>query len=182
MATQNSKAGKQSKSADAEREISVQAPDDTTLAVAAAAEATAAEPAMADAPVVEVPAALEAGAPEPQPAPAEIVSVEIVATPLAALEQAVEETTEAFTAAFAFDASLWSKKSLELWAENAAAFLDLAERIAKARTFEEVVNMQSQFASERFAAFLRQSKELMDVAQSMTNLSVAPLCDVRKAA
>lgn len=179
MATQNSKAGKQSKSADAEREAPAQAPEDTTLVDAPAAAAPAVEATAVAAAAVEAPVSPVAAAPAPKPA---AEAVEVVSKPLATLEQVVESTTEAFSASFAFDASLWSKKSLELWAESAAAFLDLAERIVKAQTFDEVIDLQSQFASERFEAFVRQSKDLMELAQSMASVSTAPLCEVRKAA
>lgn len=164
MATK-SKADK-SMPADAAQETPVQAPQETTFADAQAEETLA---------VAFVPETTVA----PEPA-GEIVN--IVSTPLAVIEEAVESATEAFSASFEFDTSAWSKKSFELWAENATAFLDLAERVAKARTFEEVVDLQSRFASERFEAFVRQSKELMDFAKSVATMTAAPLRDARKAA
>jgi hypothetical protein len=81
-----------------------------------------------------------------------------------------------------FDTSDWSKKSIDLWAENAAAFLDLAEEIGKAKTLEEVLDVQSRFASDRFQAFIRQSQELMDLARRVATFSVAPLYGAQKAA
>ncbi|MBL1255877.1 phasin family protein [Methylocystis sp. Sn-Cys] len=106
----------------------------------------------------------------------------VVAPPLAVIEEAVETAQESFSASFEFDTALWSKRSLELWSENAAAFLGLAEGIAKAKNFEEVVDLQSRFASERFEAFIRQSKELMEFARSLAALSAAPLCAPSKKA
>ncbi len=140
---------------------------------AAPAEATfVAAPAGDEAAVVS-----EAASPEPAPEITDIVSA-----PLAVVEEAAETATEGFAAAFAFDASEWSKKSIEVWSENAEAFLVLVEQVSKAQTFEEIVDLQSRFASERLEAFMRQSKELMDVAKNIATLSAAPLCDVRKAA
>ncbi|PPD43435.1 MAG: hypothetical protein CTY15_09660 [Methylocystis sp.] len=176
MATHSSKAGKQSKSADAARDTSALPPEDTAFATT---------PPDAEAPSLTA-VAVEAQDVEAAAEPVVLETVtpvaEVVQTSLAVVEQTFEKTTEAFSASFDFDASLWSKKSFQLWAENAAAFFDLAEKIARAQTFEEVVDLQSRFANDRFEAFVRQSKELMGLAQSAATLSAAPLCEVRKAA
>ncbi len=128
------------------------------------------------------PVLMDAG-PEPAAASApEPEIVDIVSAPLAVIEAAAETAAESFSASFEFDASAWSKKSLDLWAENASAFLAFAEQVSKAKTLEEVVDLQSRFASERFEAFVRQSQELMEAAKSLTSFAAAPLCDVRKAA
>lgn len=167
---QNSKAGK--KSAEAAQEALP--PEEWTPAAPPAEEAPVVEAAAAEAPVAEP-------APEPAfPEPAAAVA-EIAQAPLAVVEEVVE-TAKAFSASFQFDTSVWPKKSFELWAESAAAFFELAENVARAQSLEEVVDLQSRFASERFEAFVRQSKELMDFAQNVAVLSAAPLCDVRKAA
>ncbi len=171
MASQSSKAGKQSKPAEAVQETPALPPE---------AEPIEATPVIEAAPVIDAVAAEAPSAQiaEPEaPAPSAAVA-EIVSTSLAA----VEATTEAFSASFHFDASDWSKKSFEIWTENASAFFTLAEKIVKAQTFEEVVDLQSRFAAERMEALLRQSKELMAFAQNVTALSAAPLCEVRKAA
>jgi hypothetical protein len=175
MATQNSNAGKPSKSADAKREAPAKAPEETT------AEASAVEANVAAALAFEATGAEAAAAESVTPEPAPVV-VEATSAPLAVVEQMVESATEAFSVSIDFDAATWTRKSFELWAENANAFLNLAERVAKAQTFEEVVGLQSRFANERLEAFVRQSKELMEFAQSMAGLAAAPLCDVRKAA
>ena len=165
MATK-SKADK-SRPDDAGEETLAAAPQETSFA--------------AEAPVETV--APQAAAFEPvQPvAPASEIAVSISA-PLAVIEEAVESATEAFSASLQFDTSDWSKKSIELWAENAAAFLDLAEEIGKAKSLEEVLDVQSRFASDRFQAFIRQSQELMDLARRVANFSVAPLYGAQKAA
>lgn len=107
---------------------------------------------------------------------------DIVQAPLAAIEEAVETATETLAASFKFDSSTLTQKSLDLWSENANAFFDFVEQIARAKSFEEAVELQSRFASERLEAFLRQSKELMESARDMASLSAAPLCATKKAA
>lgn len=133
-----------------------------------------------DTPVVDV---VEAVAPEAiQPvAPAQEIA-DSISAPLAVIEEAVESATEALSASFQLDSSDWPKKSIELWSENAAAFLDLAEEIGKAKSFEDVLDIQSRFASARLEAFLRQSQELMELARRMATFSVAPLYGAQKAA
>lgn len=143
------------------------APQETSFAAEAPVEAVATDH------VASEQAAPVAPAPE---------IVDSISTPLAVIEEAVESATEALSASFQFDTSDWSKKSIDLWAENASAFLDLAEEIGKAKSLEEVLDVQSRFASDRFAAFIRQSQELMDLARRVATLSVAPLCGAQKAA
>jgi hypothetical protein len=151
----------------AEKSRSIEA-ESATPAVEASAEAPAeiiAEPVaeyVAAEPVVEI--------------------VDIVSAPLAAIEEAVESASESFAASFKIDSSSFTQRSLELWSENANAFFDFVEQVARAKSFEEAVELQSRFASERLEAFLRQSKELMETARDMASLSTAPLCSVKKAA
>ncbi|QGM96638.1 phasin family protein [Methylocystis parvus] len=170
MATKST-GGSPSNSVDAQQDIPAEAPAETTPAV--------------DVPVAPVVAA-EIAAPEPVgvDAAAEPVAeiVDIVSAPLALVEKAVESATEGFAASFSFDSSQWSKKSLDLWAENAAAFFDLAEQVSKAQSLEEIVDLQSRFAKERVEAFIRQSKELMDFAKSVAAFTASPLCAAGKAA
>ncbi len=138
-----------------------------------------------EAPRAEIPVepALTQAAPEATPvAYSEPEIVDLVSTPLAVIEEAAESAAESFSASFDFDTSGWSKRSLELWAENAAAFLEFAEQVAKAKSFEEAVDIQSRFTAERFDAFLRQSKELMEIAKGLATFTAVPLCDARKAA
>jgi hypothetical protein len=163
----NTKGGSQSNFVPAGQVIPDAAPAEITLAGAPADGEATVEPVVAS----------EAAPKEPV---AEIV--DIVSAPLAVIEEAVENATEGFAAAVSFDTSLWSKKSLDLWSENAAAFFALVDQVSKAQTFEEIVDLQSRFANERFEAFIRQSKELMEVAKNMASLSAAPLRDVRKVA
>jgi len=173
MATK-SKADK-SRPADAGQDVPAAAPVETTFAADALGEVkTELEVAFP---------AQTAATPEPAPlADPEPPVALSVSTSLAIIEEPADATAEAFAASFEFDSGNWAKKSIELWAENAAAFLDLAEEIGKAKSFEDVIDIQSRFASDRFAAFIRQSQELMELALSTSTLSVAPLCGARKAA
>lgn len=134
----------------------------------------------ADAPVVDAVESVALEVVQPV-APAPEIA-DSISAPLAVIEEAVESATEALSASLQFDTSDWSKKSIDLWAENAAAFLDLAEEIGKAKTLEEVLDVQSRFASDRFQAFIRQSQELMDLARRVATFSVAPLYGAQKAA
>jgi hypothetical protein len=151
-----------------------------TVPVGAPQDATHAE---TPAEAVTMDAAPEPAAVEPvAPVAAAAEIVDIVSTPLAVIEQAAESAAESFSASFDFDASAWSKKSLELWSENANAFLAFAEQLGKAKSFEEAIDLQSRFASERFEAFVRQSQELMAAAKTLTSFAPAAFRDMRKAA
>jgi hypothetical protein len=134
----------------------------------------------ADAPVVDAVESVALEVVQPV-APAPEIA-DSISAPLAVIEEAVESVTEAFSTSLHVDSADWSKKSIELWSENAAAFLDLAEEIGKAKSFEDVLDIQSRFAAARLEAFLRQSQELMELARRMATLSVAPLCGAQKAA
>jgi hypothetical protein len=112
-----------------------------------------------------------------------VVEIEdIVSTPLAVIEEAVESAGESFSASFKLDSASFTQKSLELWSENANAFFSFLEKFAQVKSFEEAVELQTRFANERLDAFLRQSKELMESARDMASLSSAPLCGAKKAA
>jgi hypothetical protein len=134
---------------------------------------------------VAAPAKATPGAPAGEAAavePPAQSAADIVAAPLAVIEEAAQTARESVSATFEFDATLWSKKSFELWSENASAFLDLAERIVTAKSFEEILDLQSRFASARFEAFVRQSQELMGFTQGLAALAAAPLRDASKKA
>jgi len=177
MATQNSTAGKQTKSVESktaeaksvESKVEAVAPE-TAVAIDAVAEAPYAEPVAVEAKRVDAVA---------EPARSGTSAVAVAVAPAPVVVESVD--AQGFSAAFDFDSTIWSKKYFELWAENAQAFLELAEQIAKAKTFDEAVALQSRFASGRFEAFLRQSKDVMTLAQRMTSMTVAPLCGTRAA-
>lgn len=152
MATQNTSVGKTAKPADVKREVPAAKPAQIEVETPVETAATM--------DLAEQPAA-------PKTAP-------VVAKAAA--------TEEAFIASsFKFDSSDWSKKSFELWSENATAFLDLAEQIAKAKTLDEVVTLQTRFVNGRLDSFLRQSKEAMALAQSAFSLAATPLYGARTA-
>jgi len=127
-----------------------------------------------------VPTTSEAVSAEPASPPVEAVTPPVVQAPSTALAIAVEMTSSGAKAED-FDPTLWSQKSIDLWAENATALLDFTERLAGAKTLDEVTSLQSRFVSERFDALLRQSNELMTLAQRLLNISIAPLYGARTA-
>ncbi|MCQ4189332.1 phasin family protein [Methylocystis suflitae] len=117
---------------------------------------------------------------EPSPAAVEAQTPVFAAAPSTAL--AISEPPKpAESEADGFDPALWQKKSIDLWAENATAFLDFAERLANAKTIDEVTTLQSRFVSDRLDALLRQSTELMTLAQRLLNFSIAPIYGARAA-
>ncbi|MFO1103971.1 MAG: phasin family protein [Methylocystis sp.] len=81
----------------------------------------------------------------------------------------------------AFDPAAWSQKSIDLWAENATAVLDFAERLANAKSIDEVTSLQSRFVNERFDTLLRHSNDLLTLAQRLFGLTITPLFGVRAA-
>ncbi|MBI5011515.1 MAG: hypothetical protein HZC06_01480, partial [Methylocystis sp.] len=79
---------------------------------------------------------------EPAPAAVEAQTPALVAAPSTAL--AISEPPKpAESEAEGFDPALWQQKSIDLWAENATAVLDFAERLANAKTIDEVTTLQS---------------------------------------
>jgi hypothetical protein len=63
------------------------------------------------------------------------------------------------------DATALSLKALDLWSENASAFFDFAKELGEAKTFGDLVETQSRFASARYDAFMRQSGDFTQLAQ-----------------
>ncbi|RNJ50850.1 phasin family protein [Methylocystis hirsuta] len=117
---------------------------------------------------------------EPAPAAVEAQTPALVAAPSTAL--AISKPPKpAESEAEGFDPALWQQKSIDLWAENATAVLDFAERLANAKTIDEVTTLQSRFVSDRLDALLRQSTELMTLAQRLLNFSIAPIYGARAA-
>lgn len=134
------------------------------------------KPAPAETPAVAATLSETAPAPVATPAPA-TPPVTTPATALATAPQIVAKDA----ANDAFDPALWQKKSFDLWAENLNAFFDFAERLAKAKTFDEVTDLHSRFVTERLESLTRQSTELLTLAQRLASLPAAPLCGARAA-
>ncbi|MBI1980780.1 MAG: phasin family protein [Methylocystis sp.] len=125
-----------------------------------------------------LPVASEAVGAEPAPVVIEAQTTTVEQAPSTALAIAVEVKS---ARAEEFDPTLWSQKSIDLWAENATAVLDFAERLANAKSIDEVTSLQSRFASERFDTLLRHSNELLTLAQRLFGFSIAPLYGTRAA-
>jgi hypothetical protein len=156
MATQHSNAGKHIKSVEATKPAAPSAEDfvDVSAVEAPAVAAPSVEPPLAEA------------------APQTIVPVTVFAS----------DDVEAFVADFdfdfdfEFDPGAWSKKIFDLWSENAYALVDFAEGLAKAKTFEDIVTLQSRFANEQVEGFVRQSKELMAFGRRSAGAAAGPIC------
>lgn len=125
-----------------------------------------------------LPVASEAVGAEPAPVVIEAQTTTVEQAPSTALAIAVEVKS---AGAEAFDPTLWSQKSIDLWAENATAVLDFAERLANAKSIDEVTSLQSRFASERFDTLLRHSNDFLTLAQRLFGISIAPLYGARAA-
>ncbi|MEF3367026.1 phasin family protein [Methylocystis sp. 9N] len=104
-----------------------------------------------------------------------------VAAPTTALTTVASQIVAPDAAGETFDPALWQKKSFDLWTENLTAFFDFAERLAKAKTLEEVTDLHARFVTERLESVTRQSTELLTLAQRLASLPVAPLCGARAA-
>lgn len=122
----------------------------------------------------EIPPAAKPAVEEVAPAIEPIVTQEALAT-----EAPAAEAKSGFAASVKFDSAEWATKSFEIWSEHATAVLDLAEKIARAKTLDEVVSLQSRFATERLDCFLRQSKDAAAFAQSVFALSTTPFSPAR---
>lgn len=117
----------------------------------------------------------------PAAAPATTSPAAPVAAPTTALTTVASQIVAPDAAGETFDPALWQKKSFDLWTENLTAFFDFAERLAKAKTLEEVTDLHARFVTERLESVTRQSTELLTLAQRLASLPVAPLCGARAA-
>jgi len=76
--------------------------------------------------------------------------------------------------AAAFDAGL-SARTMDFWSENAAAFLGFAEEFAKAKSFTEMLELQSRFFTARLESFVKQTNEIADLSRRLTVDATKPL-------
>jgi len=67
----------------------------------------------------------------------------------------------------------WRKKTLDLWSENASAWLDFATEIGKGTNPAEVATLQTQFVYGRFNALLQATNDYLALARE-TALSAYP--------
>ena len=74
-----------------------------------------------------------------------------------------------------FDLSAWPLKTLDLFSENAAAVLDLAVALGKAKSLSDAIELQSHFVSERYSTFLRQTNEIAELTRRFTFDASAPV-------
>lgn len=64
-----------------------------------------------------------------------------------------------------FDPSAWPLKTLGLLNENVAAAVDFVTALARAKSLDDAMELQTRFASERCSAFLRHGDELAELAR-----------------
>ncbi len=86
---------------------------------------------------------------------------------LEATEKAMT-TTEGATKAVSQGAADVNRQTIAAVEENLAATFDLAQRIAQARTIEEMIALQQEFLRLQAAAIARQGQ---DVAKAMTKMA-----------
>lgn len=111
------------------------------------------------------PVAVERVAAEPaveRPALATAVAVSVIA-PSAQAGVAAE-----------LDPSEWSLRTLDAFNENAAAVLDLAVALGKAQSVSDAIELQSRFASERYATLVRQTSEFAELTRRLALEASAP--------
>jgi hypothetical protein len=117
------------------------------------------------------------GAPAEPASPAPEAAEHIVAEPIEVTAAAVSVTATSGPRAErsngVFDLSVWPLKTLDVFNENAAAFLDFAAALGRAKSVGEAIEVQSRFASERYSALLQQNKELAELMRRFT-LEAAP--------
>lgn len=67
----------------------------------------------------------------------------------------------------ALDPSALPLKTLDLFNENAAAMLDFALALGKAKSVGDALELQSRFASERYSSLVRQAGEFADLTRRL---------------
>lgn len=112
-------------------------------------------PVFAPTPVFEAEPEVERQA---EPAPVVLATKVVVGESIEA--KVVVSSADGAAASAAAWGSAWPGKSVEVWNENAAAVVDLASKLAKAKSLTEIVTLQARFANERLESFMRLSSEL----------------------
>jgi hypothetical protein len=147
----------------------VAAPLDTPFAALAEVEAdVAAEPEpVASAPLVDIPPLVEILDPVVAPSePAALFDERVSPEPVVVV--AAVTATVAPKAPATLDASALPLKTLDLFNENAAAMLDFALALGKARSVGDAFELQSRFASERYSSLVRQAGEFAELTRRLT--------------
>lgn len=85
------------------------------------------------------------------------------------------KSPETKKAAAEFDACALPLKTLDLFSENAAAVLDFAAALGKAKSFSDAIELQSRFASERYSTLLRQTNDIAELTRRLTFGVSAPV-------
>ena len=124
--------------------------------------------------VVAEPAALAPMASEQ--VAAELVEVKALAVSIAARLDALSSGTssEANKSDAAFDLRAWPLNMLDLFSANAAAVLDFVTALGQAKSLTDAIELQSRFASERYATLLRRTNEIAELMRRDPPLTPTP--------
>jgi hypothetical protein len=125
--------------------------------------------------VVAEPAALAPMAAEQ--VAAELVEIKAVAVSIAATLGALPSGTspEANKSDAEFDLTAWPLNVFDLFSANAAAVLDFATALGKAKSLTDAIELQSRFAGERYSTLLRQTNEIAELMRRSTFGANAPV-------
>lgn len=95
----------------------------------------------------------------------------------AAVAVSVAASTPGASGSYApeLDPGEWSLKTLDALSENAAAVLDLAVALGKAESVSDALELQSRFASERYATLVRQTNEFVELTRRFALEASAPV-------
>ena len=108
---------------------------------------------------------------------AELVEVKALAVSIATTLDALPSGTspEANKSDAEFDLSAWPLNVFDLFSANAAAVLDFATALGKAKSLTDAIELQSRFASERYSTLLRQTNEIAELMRRSTLAANAPI-------
>lgn len=111
------------------------------------------------------PIIVERVAPEPVEPPKlqAAVAVSVLAPPLSQASGARE-----------LDPGEWSLKTLDAFNETATAVLDLAVALGRAESVSDAIELQSRFASERYATLVRQTSDFVELTRRLALAASAP--------
>jgi hypothetical protein len=97
--------------------------------------------------------------------PIEPIIIEAAAAPAA--EPVPEVTISAVASIGGVDVKTLPLMTLDLLNENAAALFDFTAELGKVTSVADAIELQSRFASERYATFLRQSNEVAELTRKL---------------
>ena len=108
---------------------------------------------------------------------AELVEIKAVAVSIAATLGSLPSRASpgANKSETEFDLRAWPLNMFDLFSANAAAVLDFATALGRAKSLTDAIELQSRFASERYSTLLRQTNEIMELMRRSTLAANAPI-------